>query len=243
MYKDKTFRIRPMDEIISDLKEAAPYRDRIRRIFLCDGDALALPSGQMIELLRVIRELFPDLEGVRVYASAKDILHKTEDELIAFLNLGLDMLYIGLESGSDKVLNDINKGITKQQMIDAAKLLKRVGIKQSISIISGLGGEALMEEHILETADALNQMQPEYLGMLVLYLGSDADLYRLLQSGDFRLPSAKQVVEEMSLLLENLELQNCLFTSAHVSNYVNVRGHLPYDKDRLLGMIKRIQTT
>lgn len=241
MYRDKDFRIRSMEEIRADLLEAVPYRDRIRRIFLCDGDALVMPTAQMSELLTEIRMLFPTLEGVRAYASAKNILQKTEEELRSLYELGLDMVYIGLESGSDKVLTLINKGITKSQMIDAAKLLKKTGIKQSISIISGLGGEALMEEHILETADALNQMQPEYVGMLVLHLGNDADMYKALRDGTFRLLSAGQVIEEMRLLLENLRLDDCLFSSAHVSNYVNLNGHLPHDRELMLEALNRLR--
>lgn len=237
MYKDKAFRVRSLADIVRDLRESAVYRDRIRRIFLCDGNALAISTQDLAELLETIRTLYPDLEGVRAYASARDILGKTPRELKLLASLGLDMLFIGLESGSDSVLRKVNKGITKQQMIDAAHLLHEAGIRQSVSIIAGLGGEEAWQEHIRETADALNSMQPDFLGMLVLYVGSDAELYQEIRRGSFRLPSASQVMDEMRLLLQSLILDNCYFTSAHISNYLHVKGRLPQDKEQLLAQI------
>ena len=240
MYKRKKYRVRPVEDVKADLRSALPYRGRFRRVFLCDGDALALPMPFLTEILEEIRSLFPELEAVRVYASARNALKKTPHELESLAKLGLDMAYFGLESGSDKVLTAINKGITKQEMIDSAVLVKKAGIKQSVSIIAGLGGEAMSEEHILETADALNKMQPEFLGMLVLHSGSDSNLsYLYNEDGRYRLPSSKLVMAETRLLLENIELQDCLFTSAHVSNYFNLKGRLPGDKRKMLDQINR----
>ncbi len=241
MYKEKKFRIRPLEDIKADLLEAVPYANRIRRIFLCDGDAFVLPTAILVELLEEIRRLYPKLEGVRIYGTARDILRKTPEELTQLKNLGLEMIFIGLESGSDQVLTAVNKGSTKQQMIDAAALLRAAGIKQSVTIIAGLGGEELMREHILETADALNHMQPEYLGMLVLYVGGEAAMMSSIRDGSFRLPSPQQVLAEMKLLLENLELKNCYFTSAHVSNYIHVKGQLPEDREELIALIDGLE--
>lgn len=240
MYTEKKFRIRSMDEIKADLIEGSRWRDRIRRIFLCDGDSLVLKTPMLLEILDTIRELYPDLEAVRVYATAKDILRKSHEELCQLQQAGLEMVYIGLESGSDTVLTEVRKGITKAEMIEAAHAVTKAGIRQSVSIISGLGGQELSEEHILETADALNQMQPDYVGMLVLHAGNDTDMYRKIAEGTFRLPSAQQVLSEMKLLLEHLELKHCYFTSAHASNYIDVRGRLPQDKDDMLITIHRL---
>jgi radical SAM superfamily enzyme YgiQ (UPF0313 family) len=226
-----------MEEIMADLREAVPYRDRIRRIFLCDGDALALPAPFLTKILEEIKRLFPSIDGVRVYASSRDVLQKEPRELESFAKLGLDMAYIGLESGSDKVLAAVNKGITKQEMIDAAARLRNAGIKQSVSVISGLGGEKMSKEHILETADALNKMQPEYLGMLVLHEGEDTGLYYVTEEQGLRVPSSRQVLEEMRLLIDRLELNDCFFTSAHVSNYFYVKGRLSREKQKILAQI------
>lgn len=240
MYTEKKFRIRSMDEIKADLIEGSRWRDRIRRIFLCDGDSLVLKTPMLLEILETIRDLYPDLEAVRMYATAKDILRKSHEELCQLQQAGLEMVYIGLESGSDKVLTEVRKGITKSEMIEAGHAVTRAGIRQSISIISGLGGQELSEEHILETADALNQMQPDYIGMLVLHAGNDTHMYQKIAEGTFRLPSAQQVLAEMKLLLEHLELKHCYFTSAHASNYIDVRGRLPQDKEDMLNTIHRL---
>lgn len=242
MYTDKKFRIRKLDEIKADLKEGSRWAREIRRIFLCDGDALILPTPMLLEILQTIRELYPHLDAVRVYASAKDILHKSHEELCQLHQAGLQMVYIGLESGSDKVLKEVHKGITKAEMIAAAQAVTKAGIRQSVSIISGLAGHEPQDsrEHILETADALNQMQPDYVGMLVLHAGNDTDMFRKISEGTFRLPSALQVLLEMELLIEHLELTHCYFTSAHASNYIDVRGHLPQDKEAMLSNITRL---
>ena len=237
MYKNKRYRVRSLDEVKADLRSAAPYRGRFQRVFLCDGDALALPAPFLTEILEETGRLFPSLDSVRIYASARNVLEKEPRELEALADLGVDMAYLGLESGSDKVLAAVNKGLTKREMIDAAGALRKAGIKQSVSIISGLGGETLSREHILETADALNKMQPEYLGMLVLHEGGDAGLYRMFGGESFRLPPSRLVLTEMRLLLERLELTNCYFTSAHISNYFHVKGRLPKDRQRLLAQI------
>ncbi len=240
MYSDKQFRVRNLDEIKADLVEGSRWRDEIRRIFLCDGDALVLKTPMLLEILGTIRELYPDLQAVRVYASAKDILRKSHEELCQLHEAGLEMVYIGLESGSDKVLEEVQKGITKAEMIAAAKAAADAGLRLSVSIISGLGGQELSREHILETADALNQMQPDYVGMLVLHAGNDTDMFRKIAEGTFRLPSAVQVLEEMKLLIENLDLKHCYYTSAHASNYIDVRGRLPEDKEAMLRNIERL---
>ncbi|MDR3231995.1 MAG: radical SAM protein [Synergistaceae bacterium] len=234
MYRDKKYRVRPLDEVMADLREAASSVGGFRRIFLCDGDALALPMPFLTAVLEEIGRLFPRLDAVRIYASARNVLNKRQDELRSLAALGVDMAYIGLESGSDRVLSAVNKGITAREMVDSAVMLRDAGIKQSISVIAGLGGEELWEEHILETANVLNAMQPEYLGMLVLHTGDDAGPAPLFDDGSFRLPTFRQVLAETRLLIEKLELKDCLFTSAHVSNYFYLRGRLSREKQKLL---------
>lgn len=239
MYGDKSFRVRSMDEIMADLREGARHKNHFKRIFLCDGDALALSAEKLFEILGAIQELYPGLESVRAYASARDVLAKTPEQLARMREMGLDMVYIGLESGSDKVLANVNKGITRAQMIEAAGMLKAAGIEQSLSIIAGLGGEE-WEEHTLETASALNEMQPEYVGMLVLTPGSDSRMYSETATACVHPPSAMQVLQEMKLLLENIELKDCFFSSAHPSNYAVVKGHLPEDKGKMVAFVSQL---
>lgn len=240
MYKNKQFRVRPFVEIEQDLNECVPYAPSIRRIFLCDGNALVLAQDKLVPILEKIQQLFPNLEAVRCYASAKDILRKTPEELCQLRELGLEMLFIGLESGSDKVLQEVEKGETKQEMIAAAQMLKKAGIKQSVSIIAGLAGEDDWQEHMKETADALNQMQPEFLGLLVLMPHGEASLYGKQGESRFKAPSELQVLKEMNLLLQNLNLNNCYFTSAHASNRYNIKGRLPIDKPHVLEQVSHL---
>lgn len=231
MYKDKQFRVRETAEILEDLREGACYAGRVRRIFLCDGDAMSLGAQKLTAILQTIQQLYPGLQGVRAYASAHDILRKTPEELKQLRALGLDMVYIGLETGSDDLLKAVNKGETKRDMTNAAALLRDAGIQQSISIIAGLSDDENWRRHTQETADALNQMQPEYVGMLTLTAGTDSP---------FSVPDPLDVLCEMRLLVEHLALKDCLFTSAHASNYAHIGGHLPQDKQRLITQIDRL---
>lgn len=237
MYRDKKFRIRSLEDIDKDLVEGSRYAGRIRRIFLCDGDAMAMPTDKMTAILTRIQELYPKLESVRVYAAAKDVRRKTVDELKQMKALGMDMVYLGLESGDDEILKAINKGEDSASMIEAAKLLHAAGVKQSVSIISGLGRETRWREHMTETARVLNAMQPEYVGLLAMMPPTEAGYEDLTEGGPLHAPDQLQTLEEMRLLVEKLELEDCLFSSAHASNYNHVRGHLPEDKDRLLKQI------
>ncbi len=242
MYKGEEFRIRSIGEVERDLIKASEHRDRYRRIFLCDGNAFEIDADHLIELLEIINQWFPNIEAVRAYGAARDVLSKTPEELKKIRELGFDMVYIGLESGNDEILRMSNKGMDSQMMIDAAKMLKEAGIKQSISIISGLGGEEMWQEHTLDTAKVLNEMQPEYLAMLVLALTTDGEplSFRPRDLGKIKMPSGELVRKEMILLLENLKLDDCYFSSAHESNYLNVRGHLPQDQAAL---IKALENT
>lgn len=240
MYSEKQFRVRPMGEILADLEEGAALAGYYKRIFLCDGDALVLEIAKLEEILRAIQRLYPGLESVRAYASMRDVLRKTPEELRRLRQLGLDMVYIGLESGSDAVLKAVNKGQTRADMIAGAQRLREAGIRQSISIIAGLGGKEGWRQHALETATALNAMQPEYVGMLVLTPGSDARMHSATATACVQPPSARQVMQEMEVLLEHLALEDCFFSSAHVSNYVMVKGHLPQEREAMLALTRRL---
>lgn len=236
MYTDKTFRIRSLGEIERDLIECAQNADKYKRIFLCDGDAFVIDGPMLAEILAIIRRYYPGLQGVRAYAAARDVLSKTPRQLAEIRALGLDMVYIGLETGDDEILRRHNKGLTSDEMVKAAEMLKAAGIKQSISIIGGLGGEERWRQHATETARVLNRMQPEYLAMLVLAMGiDDRPLSRSPKSIEMlKRPDSLQVMRETKLMLENLALESCDFSSAHVSNYLNLKGHLPEDTGALL---------
>jgi len=234
-YRHKPFRIRAMEEIRRDIDECARrYRDYVQRVFLCDGDALVMKMDQLRETLDRIREKFPLCERVGSYATAADILRKSPEELAELGSLGLGILYLGLESGSDEILRRVKKGVNSEDMIEAVHRAKAAGIKTSVMVINGLGGLELWEEHARETVRVLNRTQPEYLAMLALSMEPGTELQGQIRRGEYRALSSRELLAEMQQIVAGLELNNCVFSSSHASNLVSLRGVLPWDKTRLL---------
>lgn len=239
MYKDKKFRIRKVSEVIEDLKEARSSYRYVKRIFLADGNALILKIEDLRIILRAIKELFPECERVGIYSAPRDILNKSLDELKELKELGLGIAYLGIESGSDKILKDIKKGVTSEEMIQAGKKMVASGIRLSVMIISGLGGKELFEEHARESARVVNEINPSYVALLTLLVNRNTEMYDKVQSGELVLLSPKEVIQETKLFLENLNLSNATFRSNHSSNYVALAGVLPQDKDMLISKLDR----
>lgn len=152
MFKDKKFRVREVEEVIKDLETARMYYRRVEKIFLADGDALCLSNNKMNIILEKIKELFPECKRVGVYGTPRDVLAKSREELEELRDNGIGIIYIGAESGSPKVLELVNKGSTREEIIEAVKKIEAAGIKASVTFISGLGGPELIEEHAVDTA-------------------------------------------------------------------------------------------
>lgn len=237
MYKDKKFKIRNIEEIVEDLKEGRNVYKYVKRVFIADGDALIIKTQDLITILKTINELFPECERVGIYGSPKSILNKTKDELKELNSLGLGIVYLGLESGSDKILEKINKGVTASQMIEASKKIKKSGIKLSVTLISGIGGKEYSIEHAVESVKVLNEMKPDYIGLLTLLLEENTKLYQEIQEGKFKLLTPVEILMETRKLVEGLNLDNCIFRSNHASNYVPLRGTLMEDKQLILEQI------
>ncbi|WP_026894005.1 radical SAM protein [Clostridiisalibacter paucivorans] len=237
MFKDKKFKIRKYEDIIEDLISARKYYKRVDRIFLADGDALILKTEDLEKILLKIKELFPECRRVGIYGTPGDIMRKSIDELKRLKELGLKILYLGVESGSDNILKKINKGATSDEMILAGKKVMESGIKLSITIISGLGGISMWEEHAKETGRVISAINPDYLGLLTLLVEPNTELYDEVQRGQFKLLSPKEIVAETKLLLEHLNVSNCIFRSNHASNYIPLAGTLPQDKENLISLL------
>ncbi|HYF83799.1 MAG TPA: radical SAM protein [Clostridia bacterium] len=238
MYKDKKFRIRDVEEILADIEEGKKYYRIVSRIFLADGNALAMKTEALKRILLKISEVMPECERVGIYSSPEDILRKTEVELRELKELGLGIVYMGLESGSDAVLSSINKGVTSSEMIRAGKKLINSGIVLSITLISGIGGKSGWREHALESARVINDINPHYLGLLTLLVEPGTEIEQQIGKGEFELLGPKEVMEETRLLIEKLTLSQCVFRSNHASNYFSLAGTLPQDKQRLLQEIE-----
>ena len=239
MYKDKQFHIRKLEDILEDLAWARRHYARVERIFLCDGDALALSVNKLMPILNYIREHFPECERVTAYARAEDALRKTDEELKQLYEAGLTMAYVGAESGSEKVLEDIHKGETRQQLIDGVKKIEASGMKASVTFISGLAGKAGWEEHAIESGKMISEMSPSYVALLTLIVDPSVPMAKDIESGKMELLSAEEVMKETLLMLENTEVtRKCVFRSNHASNYLSLKGNLPDDKGKMMEQIR-----
>lgn len=240
MYKDKKFHIKNIQEIEDDLREAAVYyADRKIRIFLADGDALALSCGKLIEIMNMCRKYLPKTERITCYGAAQDILRKTKDELCALHDAGLEMIYLGAESGNDEILEHIKKGVTAAEYVEAADRLSGTGIKLSVTLISGIGGRRLLKEHALDSARLISRMKPEYLGFLTLLLEPGAPMLEEVKLGKMQLLTPAQTAEEMSLFLSNINSEGTVFRSNHASNYISLAGTLNRDIPKMLAQIEQ----
>lgn len=239
MYKAKQFKVRPLNDVLEDLESAKSEYGFVDRIFLCDGDALCLANDKLIPIFEKINLLFPNTERVSSYGRATDINRKTDEELITLRDLGLSMVYIGAESGSNKVLKDINKGETREEIIMAVQKLESLGIKTSVTFISGLAGPNGYMKHAIETGKMITEMNASYVSLLTLMLEEPAPLVEEYRKGNFKLLSPIEVLKETELILENANpKKTCIFRSNHASNYISLRGNLPEDQKRMLDEIK-----
>ena len=209
MYKDKNFRIRPLEEVVEDLYMAREYYKNIpiRRVFLADGDALIVKTKDLLYILEKVKEIFPECERISMYGAPKDILGKTDEELKLLKDAGLDMIYMGIESGDDEVLKFVKKGATQAEMIEAGKKIKKAGMVISVTLISGLGGRRYLKEHALGSAKVITEMKPEYVGFLTLLVEEGTPMYDQLQNGEIELLKPQEVLEEMRLFISNVELR------------------------------------
>ncbi|EDS77717.1 radical SAM protein [Clostridium massiliodielmoense] len=234
MYKDRSFKIKSLEEVFEDLELSRKYYKYVKRIFLADGDALILKTENLEKILIRIKELFPECERVAVYGTPGDILRKSEEDLIKLKNLGLDIIYIGVESGSDEVLKDVNKGVTSEEMIKAGQKVKRTGIKLSATLISGLGGKEKWQQHAKESARVISAINPDYLGILTLMNAPGTEMHEKIANKEITLLNPKEVMVETRELIRHLEVENCVFRSNHASNYAPLAATLGEEKEALL---------
>ena len=240
MYKDKKFRIRPLEEVVEDLAMARKYYSRIkvRRIFLADGDALIVKTKDLLYIIDKCKEFFPEVERISVYGAPKDILGKTPEELRELKEAGLDMVYMGLESGSDEVLTAVKKGATADEMIEAGKKVRAAGMILSMTVIYGLGGKPLWREHALGSARVISAIKPEYVGFLTLMVEPGTEMYDQLNRGEIELLNPYEVLDETELFIREVDAEGTMFRSNHASNYIALGGTLNREKDHILAQIE-----
>ncbi|WP_347490987.1 radical SAM protein [Desulfoscipio sp. XC116] len=239
MYKGKTYRSRTWDEIKNDIDICSSQMKSIERVFLADGDALAADTPLILKTAFYLDKKFPDLKRISMYAGPKDILAKSLDELKEIRASGVELLYLGVESGSNNILQAVCKGVSAEEMVKAGQKALKTGFGLSVTIINGLGGTALWEEHAKETGKVISAIDPTYLGALTLMPVPNTVLYHQIQQGGFTLPNAMQILQEMKYLLENLHLTHCVFRTNHASNYLPLRGILNKDSDSLITILEQ----
>lgn len=241
MYKEKRFALRPLAEVLEDFHLARQYYRNVGRIFLADGDALIRKVSDLVTILDTIRELFPECERVSSYASPSSLQIRTDEELQLLRDKGLTLLYMGLESGCDDVLKLMRKGHTSAEIVECGQKVKRNGIGLSVTAITGLGGPELMEAHAVDTAKALNAMNPEYIGILTLVVEDGTPLQDWVREGKFHLLTPAQVLQETKLMVESFDSPGSVFRMNHASNYLSLKGTLNEDKEAMLAQIRRAE--
>ena len=235
-YRQKKFKIKPLERIEKDLREATTYGP-ISRLFLCDGDSLIIPQPRLVEILQMINRYLPGLERIGSYANTKSILRKSVDDLRQLRELGLKILYLGVETGNAELLTKINKGATREKMAEAARRVKEAGIELSVTVILGIGGTEKSIEHAMDTASLLTEMDPDYVGALTLMFVPQTELYEDYLAGRFVLPDKIGFIRELYLMIANSNFTDCYFTSNHASNYLPIKARLPGQKEKILKMI------
>ncbi len=236
-YKGERFRIKPDAIIMEDIAFAAKHCRRQRRVFLCDGDALIIPQKRLLKILKEIEKQLPWVTRVGLYANAKALKMKTIDELKALKAHGVGIVYMGLETGDDITLKNINKGATAEQMIAMGRKAKEAGFKLSVTVLLGIAGPERSQVHARETGRVLSEMDPDYIGALSLMLIPDTALHQAYVSGKFRLIEPQEMLAELRTMIASTHLTRGLFHANHASNYLPIRARFPKDKETTLELI------
>ena len=239
MYKDKQFHIRPLNEIVEDIFMARDYYgSQVRRVFVCDGDAIVMKMEYWETILHWLYKSFPNLEKVTTYAGPRSTLTKTPEQLRHLHELGLSRAYLGVESGSDRILKAVNKGCDRETMLKAGRRLEEAGIDVWCTVLLGLGGTGLADEkHARETARLINEMRPGHVSAMTFSAVPNTPLWEKVKSGEFKMLDAEQALMETRMMIEDIEMTGLHFTSNHVSNFLPLKGTLKEDRERLLGEI------
>ncbi|MFH0784731.1 MAG: radical SAM protein [Pseudomonadota bacterium] len=238
-YKDIAFSIKNEATIIRDLQFARMHCRNFKRVFLADGDVLILSQRRLVRLFYLIHEYLPWVSRISLYGNAKAIRSKTQNNLQELKTLGLDRVYMGLESGCDEVLQLIKKGETAETMISAAKKMNCSGIFLSVTALLGLGGVSLTERHSDETARVLTAMSPRQVAILTLIPLANTELGQAVLAGKFVLPNPQEILTELSWLIRHLGDIRCQFHANHASSYLPISGRFPKDREDLLASIEK----
>jgi len=244
MYRTKEYAERPWEEIKAEIDMAAKFYPDTRRVFLADGDAINLPNDRLVQILKYVYSKFPALERVSCYAMPMNLLQKKDDELKELRQAGLQMLYIGIESGNDIVLRKVTKGATYRTIVQASQKAKRHGFVLSCMVILGLGGKTYTKQHIADTARVLSETAPDYVGALTLHLEDGIYEEFMTKFGEPFVPlEDSDVLDELEGLISGFNPKTpVVFRANHASNVYSIKGTMPEDRDKVLSLVRSLKS-
>jgi radical SAM superfamily enzyme YgiQ (UPF0313 family) len=240
MYRDKSFRVRKLEDLKAEIAWAREHVGDVRKVFLADGDALMAKAAYLRGILLELRAAFPDLARVSCYASPQSLQVRSVDEMSDLRAHGLSLYYLGIESGHDEVLARLKKGVDAAEMIRVALEAHAAGVKLSTMILLGAGNRALSSEHARESARVVNAIQPRFVSTLVMTPVENTPLWSAAQRGEVDQLSPLELARELREFIAGLELRGSIFRSNHASNYLTLAGTLPKDKHALLAALDAV---
>ena len=238
MYRDEQFGVEPLEQIEEDLQEAREYVPNVTRVFLENGDPFALSADRLEAIAVMIHEYLPKVETITMYASIKNVIGKTDEELKRLRSYGINELNIGVESGLDDALRYMNKGYSAEQAVYELKRLGSAGIAYGANIILGCAGAELRHENAVATAALLNETKPYLIFTGTIHADPGCPLYENMKNGSFVESTFGEYLDEEEELLELIDLKDCYLFGLHPSNIVRMHGSLPGDKAAMLELIR-----
>ncbi len=238
MYRDKTFRVRDLDEVLEDVDTARQlHGTEVEKVFIADGDGLIMDLDHWERILEACSAAFPRLRRVSAYATAMNLLEKTPEELQRLRELGLALLYIGPESGDDVTLKRIAKGASFDDHVRAAERAHAAGMKLSAIFLLGAGGVERGREHAEGSAKLAGAMDPRFVSLLTLTVIPGTPMGKQQERGKFQLPEQRELLTELRTFVAEARPTDAIFRTNHASNYLPLAGRLPRDRDRILEVV------
>jgi radical SAM superfamily enzyme YgiQ (UPF0313 family) len=235
MYRGKRYQVRPLEQVLADIAEAgARFPEEVRHVFVADGDPLGMALDHWEPVLLALAAAFPRLRRVSTYATARNLLEKSPQELKRLRELGLSLLYIGPESGDDLTLRRIAKGADAADHVEAARKAREAGLEQSLIFLLGAGGRERSEAHARASGRLASAMDPKFLSTLTLTIVPGTPLSKLEAQERFELPTVPELLQELRWFVEEAHLSAGIFRSNHASNYLPIGGRLPRDREAIL---------
>ncbi|MFT7462315.1 MAG: radical SAM superfamily enzyme YgiQ (UPF0313 family) [Pseudohongiellaceae bacterium] len=242
MYIDKRFRQRSRDDLLKDMADAQSVygAKNVRRIFLADGDALIMRTPRLLQLLEDCREHFPNLQRASVYASPQSLLGKSVAEIQELSEAGLPLYFLGAETGHPEILKNIAKGVDREQLIRAGRMVVDAGARLSVIMLLGIGGTELSHEHAVESGSFLSEVNPRYISTLTITPVPGTPFHDEVAAGRVVLPDERGMIAEQRTMIAHMNVSRAIYRGNHISNSMPVGGNLPGDKGKLLAVLDQV---